>query len=438
LPETEHDPFTVDYDSIDFFTDQTLVPDPYPYFDHQRAQCPVLKTQNYGVYAVTGHEEASVVYKDADLFSSCIAVGGPFPPLPFTPEGSDITEQIAAHRDEFLMSEHMVTMDPPQHTRARSLLNRLLTPKRLKENEDFMWPLADRFLDDIIDNGKCEFLEEYAKPFSMLVIADMLGVPEEDHEEFRQMLAPRPGNTVGSLEGNQMEHNPLQWLEDKFCAYLEDRRANPQDDILTALATAKYPEGDTPEIIDVVKSATFLFAAGQETTTKLLSASMRVLAERPDVVERLRADRTRIPAFVEEMLRMESPVKSAFRLAKKDTELAGVEIAAGTILMINPGAINRDPRRFDNPHEFDIDRPNVREHLAFSRGAHSCPGGPLARVEGRVSLERILDRLANIQLDPEFHGPEGERKFGYEPTFILRGLTDIHITFDKLPASVDR
>ena len=427
-----------DYDSIDFFTDQTLVGDPYPYFDHQRAQCPVLKTDNYGVYAVTGYNEASVVYKDADLFSSCIAVGGPFPPLPFTPEGSDITDQIAAHRDEFLMSEHMVTMDPPQHSRARSLLNRLLTPKRLKENEDFMWPLADKFLDDFIDNGKCEFLEEYAKPFSMLVIADLLGVPEEDHEEFRQMLAPRPGNTVGSLQGDVMEHNPLQWLEDKFCAYLEDRRANPRDDILTALATAKYPEGDTPEIIDVVKSATFLFAAGQETTTKLLSASMRVLAEHPEVVERLRNDRTRIPAFVEEMLRMESPVKSAFRLAKKDTELAGVEIKAGTILMINPGAINRDPQHFDDPHTFDLDRPNVREHLAFSRGAHSCPGGPLARVEGRVSLERILDRMTDIKLDEDFHGPDGAHRFSYEPTFILRGLTDIHITFNKLAATVDR
>jgi len=427
-----------DYNSIDFFTDQSLVPDPYPYFDHLRSQCPVLKTSNYGVYAITGYDEASVVYKDASLFSSCIAVGGPFPPLPFTPQGSDISGQIEEHRDEFLMSEHMVTMDPPQHSRARSLLNRLLTPKRLKENEDFMWPLADRFIDDFVDKGRCEFLHDYAKPFSMLVIADLLGVPEEDHEEFRRMLAPRPGNTVGSLEGELLDHNPLEWLENKFCAYLEDRRANPRDDILTGLATAKYPEGDTPEIIDVVKSATFLFAAGQETTTKLLSASIRVLAEHPEVVERLRADRSRIPTFVEEMLRMESPVKSAFRLAKKDTELAGVDIPAGTILMINPGAINRDPRHFDHPHDFDIDRANVREHLAFSRGAHSCPGGPLARVEGRVSVERILDRMTDIRLDEEFHGPEGARKFSYEPTFILRGLTGIHITFNKLAASVDR
>ena len=107
-------------------------------------------------------------------------------------------------------------------------------------------------------------------------------------------------------------------------------------------------------------------------------------------------------------------------------------------LMVCPGAVNRDPGKFDHPHEFDLDRKNVREHIAFGRGAHSCPGAPLARVEGRVSLERILDRMTDIRLDAEFHGPEGARKFNYEPTFILRGLTDIHITFSKLAASVDR
>lgn len=428
-----------DYDTIDFFTDQSLVPDPYPYFDHLRSQCPVLKTNNYDVVAVTGHKEASIVYKDADTYSSCIAVGGPFPPLPFTPEGSDISAQIEEHRPGMIMSEHMVTMDPPEHSRARSLLNRLLTPKRLKENEAFMWRLADKQLDLIVDKEHCEYLSEYAKPFSLLVIADLLGVPEEDHTVFREVLgAQQPGTNVGSLEGELLAHNPLEWLDDKFCNYLEDRRQNPRDDVLTGLATAKYPEGDTPEVGDVAKSATFLFAAGQETTTKLLSAAIRLLAERPDVVERLRADRSRIPNFVEEILRMESPVKSAFRLAKKDTVLGDVEIPAGTIVMVNPGAINRDPRQFECPHEFDIDRANVREHLAFGRGAHSCPGGPLARVEGRVSIERLLDRITDIRLDEDKHGPEGARRFNYEPTFILRGLTDVNITFTKLAPPEER
>ncbi len=427
---------TPDYDSIDFFTDQSLVPDPYPYFDHLRAQCPVLKVGPYGVVAVTGHEEASVVYKDPAIFSSAIAVGGPFPPLPFTPEGDDITEQLEAHRAGMPMSEHMVTMDPPQHARARSLLNRLLTPKRLKENEEFMWRLADATIDEFIGKGHCEFLTEYAGPFSMLVIADLLGVPDEDRETFRDVLAtPREGMRVGALDHEPLAHNPLAWLDDKFAHYLQERRDVPRDDVLTGLAGAKYPEGDTPEIDDVVKSATFLFAAGQHTTTKLLGSTMRVFAEQPDVVDALRADRSRIPNFVEEMLRMESPVKSAFRLALKSTKIGDVDIPAGTTVMLCPGGLNRDPRRFENPHELQIDRPNVREHLAFGRGAHSCPGGPLARVEGRVTVERILDRLTDIRLSEDKHGPAGAREFSYEPTFILRGLTEIHIEFAARPAA---
>ena len=421
---------TPDYDTIDYFTDQSLVPDPHPYFDHLRSKCPVVKEPNYGVLAITGFEEATTVLKDTELFSSCIAVAGPFPPLPFTPEGSDITEQIAAHRSQMPMFEHMVTMDPPEHTDARSLLNRLLTPRRLKENEDFMWRLADQCLDDFIADGKCEFLSAYAKPFSLLVIADMLGVPEEDHEEFRTVLgAPRPGAQVGSLDGDLVASNPLEWLDEKFSRYLEDRRKEPRDDVLTALATANYPDGSVPPIIEVVRSATFLFAAGQETTTKLLSASLRVLGDRPDIQQALRDDRSRIPTFVEEALRMDAPVKSQFRLAKKDTKLGDIDVPAGTTLMVCPGAVNRDPVRFEDPHTFSLDRKNVREHIAFGRGVHSCPGGPLARVEGRVSLERILDRMADIAIDEEFHGPAEDRRYTYEPTFILRGLTELNITF---------
>jgi len=420
-----------DFDTVDFYTDPSLVPDPHPYFDHLRSKCPVVREPHYGVLAVTGFEEATTILKDADTFSACISVAGPFPPLPFTPEGDDITDQIAAHRSQMPMFEHMVTMDPPEHTNARSLLNRLLTPSRLKENEDFMWRLADECLDDFISEGKCEFLSAYAKPFSMLVIADLLGVPEEDHTQFRTVLgAPRPGAIVGSLDHDDLVGtNPLEWLDEKFIGYLEDRRKEPRDDVLTALATAKYPDGSTPPVIEVVRSATFLFAAGQETTTKLLSASLKVLGERPDIQETLRKDRSRIPIFVEESLRMEAPVKSQHRLATKNTRVGEVDVPAGTTLMVCPGAVNRDPVRFENPHEFSLDRKNVREHIAFGRGVHSCPGGPLARVEGRVSIERILDRMSDITIDEEKHGPAGDRRYTYEPTFILRGLTEINIKF---------
>jgi len=304
----------------------------------------------------------------------------------------------------------------------------------LKENEDFMWRLADECLDDFVAAGKCEFLTAYAKPFSLLVIADMLGVPESDHDEFRAVLgAPRPGANVGSLDHSDLVGaNPLEWLDEKFIGYLEDRRKDPRDDVLTALATAKYPDGSTPPVIEVVRSATFLFAAGQETTTKLLSASMRVLGDHPEVQERLRRDRTKIPIFVEEALRMDAPVKSQFRLAKKPAKVGDLDVPAGTTMMVCPGAVNRDPNKFEHPHEFDLDRKNVREHIAFGRGVHSCPGGPLARVEGRVSIERILDRMGDITIDEELHGPPGDRRYNYEPTFILRGLTDINIKFNPV------
>ncbi|MCB0951025.1 MAG: cytochrome P450 [Mycobacterium sp.] len=421
------------FDSIDYFTDQSLMPNPHPYFDHLRRSGPVFREPNYGVLIITGAEEAAAVLKDADTFSSCISVAGPFPPLPFVPDGDDITGQIAAHRAEMPMFEHMVTMDAPDHTKARSLLSRLLTPRRLKENEDFMWRLADECLDTVLAThpvGRCEFLSAYAKPFSLLVIADLLGVPEPDHSQFRTVLgAPQPGATIGSLDHEFLASNPLEWLDETFIAYLEDRRESPRDDVLTALATAKYPDGTTPPVIEVARTATLLFAAGQETTAKLLSASLRILGDQPEVQDALRHDRSRIPAFVEEALRMDTPVKSQFRLARKTTTLGGIEVPAGTTVMVCPGAVNRDPTRFARPHQFDLNRKNVREHIAFGRGVHSCPGGPLARVEGRISIERILDRMVDIAIDEEFHGPPGERSYDYEPTYILHGLTELNIRF---------
>ncbi len=326
------------------------------------------------------------------------------------------------------MHEHMITMDPPEHTTARSLLSRLLTPKRLKENEDFMWRLADRHIDEFIADGGCEFLAAYARPFSLLVVADLLGVPEEDHEEFRETFGAK-AQRVGGLDHKPITINPLEWADEKFSHYIEDRRREPRDDVLTALATAKYPDGSTPEVFEVVRTATFLFAAGQETTAKLLSASLRVLGDGPDLQQQLRDDRGQIPSFIEECLRMESPVKSVFRLARKSTTIAGVDAPAGTAVMVSPVPSNRDPRRFEEPHEFRLGRKNVREHIAFSRGIHSCPGAALARVEGRVSLERILDRLGDITINEANHGPAEDRRFTYEPTFILRGLTELHIKF---------
>jgi cytochrome P450 len=419
-----------EFEKVDFFTDVSLIPDPYPYFDHLRARCPVLPRPDQGVMAVTGHAEALAVYKDP-AFSSCVSVAGPFSGLAFEPEGDDIGSLIEQHRSQIPMSEHIVTQDPPEHARTRGLLSRLLTPKRLKENEDFMWRLADQQLDEFLSRGSCEFLDDYARPFSGLVIADLLGVPVEDHEEFRDVFSGKFSGGVGD-DSVTRAHNPLEYLDDKFTTHITERRRQPREDVLTELAQAKYPDGSTPEVIDVVRLATFLFAAGQETTTKLLSFGVRTLAENPDLQKLLREDRSRIPNFVEETLRMESPVKCHFRMARTTTSIGDTEIPAGSTMMLLPGASNRDARKFEQPDEFRIDRPNVREHVAFGRGNHSCPGAPLARAEGRISLNRILDRMADIAITEAEHGPPDARRYTYDPTWQMRGLSELHLEFTPI------
>jgi cytochrome P450 len=424
-----------DWTTIDYFTDESLIEDPYSYLDSLREECPVLPLPHLGVVAVSGYEEAWEIYKDTDTFSSCNSVIGPYATFPVPLEGDDVSDIIAEHRDQLPMHEHMVTMDPPEHTQERSILMRLLTPRRLQDNEEFMWGLADRQLDEFVADGHCEFITAYAQPFAMLVVADVLGVPMEDHERFRQGFGL--GKTVGKVgagaRGNVGE-NPLAWLDEEFAAYIEDRRNQPSEDVLTKLALATYPDGSVPPVENVVRTSTFLFAAGQETTARLLAEALKHLADHPEIQDELRGDRSKIPDFLEEVLRMESPVKTDFRLAKKSTTVAGVDIKAGTPVMLLNGAANRDPRRFECPHEFRLERPNAQSHIAFGRGAHSCPGGPLARVEGRVSLERILDRMHDIRLSEEHHGPAGDRRFRYEPTWILRGLTKVHLEFDPVEA----
>jgi cytochrome P450 len=420
-----------DLASVDFFSDYELSQDPYAYWDHLREQNPVYREPHHGVYAVTGYQEVMAAFKDHGSFSAVNAIGGPFPPLPFVPEGDDITEQIEAHRHLFPIYEHMVVMDPPAHERARSLLNKLLTPRRLKENEDYMWSLVDSQIDLFIGKGRCEFLSEYAKPFATSAIIDLLGVPDEDRPEFLAALgAEQPdGARVGALDGEPVGLDPLQYLDDKFAGYLAERRREPRGDVLSGMATAVYPDGSTPELLEVVKPATFLFAAGQETVTKLLSAAVKTLAEQPEHQRVLRAHPDRIPTFIEESLRMNAPTKVDFRLVRKTTTLGGVHLKAGSIVMLCLGAANRDPRKFEDPHEFRPDRKNVREHIAFGRGIHTCAGAPLARVEGQITVRRLLDRMSEIRIDESAHGPAGQRNYPYDPTFLLRGLSALHIEF---------
>ena len=422
-----------DLTKVDFFRDSRLTDDPYTFYEALREKCPVAKEEHYGVTMVTGWQEAVDVYNDAETFSSCISVTGPFPGFPVSLEGmedGDVTALIEQHRDEIPFSDQLPTLDPPTHTNHRALLMRLITPKRLKENEDAMWKLADDILDDFLAPGEGEFIEGFAGPFTLRVIADLLGVPEEDRPELLERLAR---GTHGSGLGNAdktLTKTPLEYLYDVFATYVEDRRAEPRDDVLTGLATASFPDGTMPEVGDVVRVATNVFSAGQETTVRLLSTALKVLGDRPDIQQKLRADRSLLPNFIEECLRIESPVKGDFRLSRVPTTVGDQPLGAGCTLMVINGAANRDPRRFEDPDNFDPERKNARQHLAFGRGIHSCPGAPLARAETRVGLERLLDRTTDIRISESKHGPAESRNYRYIPTYILRGLTELHLEFD--------
>ncbi len=409
--------------TTNFFRDRSVQDDPYPYFDALRAMSPVWQEPHYGVYMVTGYDEAMAVYNDAVHFSSCNTVSGPFVKFSVPLEGDDVSAVIDRYRDELPFSDQLPSFDPPRHNAHRRLLMRLLTPARLRENEEFMWRLADRQMEQFLPAGTCEFISSYAEPFTLLVIADLEGVPESDHETFKQHLSTLAG---------QLEHKPLEFLYDQFTAYIEDRRRSPRQDIMTEMATATFPDGTVPEVKDVALLAANLFAGGQETTVRLLSFALRTLGERADIQKVLRDDRDKIPNFIEETLRFESPLRSQFRMARTKVAVGEVEIPAGSTVLLLPGAANRDPRKFPNPDEFDVDRANAKYHIAFGHGIHHCAGAHLARAEGRVTIDRILERTSEVAISEEVHGPAEARRYEYLPTYFLRGLSGL--TLDLTPA----
>ena len=286
-------------------------------------------------------------------------------------------------------------------------------------------------LDDYLGSGGGEFIKGFAGPFTLLVIADLLGIPDEDREGFVNGIKQNSGGGIGSTSKESLSHSPLEFLYGQFSDYVSDRRANPRGDVLTGLAEATFPDGSIPDVGDVARVATNVFSAGQETTVRLLSTALKVLGEQPEIQQRLRADRSLIPNFIEEALRIESPVKGDFRLSRCPVTIGETELSAGTTLMVLNGAANRDPRRFEDPDTFDPARKNARQHLAFGRGIHSCPGAPLARAETRVGIERLLDRTTDIRISEAKHGSDGDRRYNYIPTFILRGLTELHLEFDS-------
>lgn len=413
----------------DFFKDPKVIADPRAYFDLMRSKCPVMREQHHNTLMVTGYQEAmDVLMRRDETFSSALSVVGPIPPLPFTPDGHDIREQLDAHRGKLPWSDHLVCFDGQKHIEYRALLTNLLTPKRLKANEDYLKDLADRLIDGFIATGKCNVMPEYAHATTTYAISDLMGIPMADRAELLQLIGAPPSQIDGDA-AHKVGADPLVFLKARFDGYLRDRKDEPRKDLMSELVHSRLKDGSEPDFEMLSNLCRFLFGAGQDTTSRLIAMAIRILGEDAQLQARLRAEPERIPDFLEEVLRFDGPVKVVYRFALKDTVIGTTEVPAGTLVTVCLTGASNDPAQFEKPEEINIDRPRVRNHFGFSRGSHTCLGAPLGRLESRVAIERLLARLPDIRIDEAHHGQAGAYRYQFEPTYTFRSLADLHIRF---------
>jgi cytochrome P450 len=281
-----------DYARADFYTDPALIEDPHSYFDFLREQGRVTRLPHRNVMAVTGYEETVQVMLDTEHFSSINAVTGPIPGMPFEPEGDDIADRVEAARKQFPFADQVVTESGQRHLDLRSIIATLFTPTRLKELEPKLRASADALIDEFAASGKVDLPEQYGGPYATLVIADLLGIPEEGRNRFRDWLQNAVPAKIGDGPGDMSNH-PIAKIGKEIFGYIARRRSanhpllrpfarllglTGEGEIMTDLALARYPDGSKPSLVDITGLGAFLFGAGQDTTNRLLANAFRVIA----------------------------------------------------------------------------------------------------------------------------------------------------------------
>ena len=403
---------------------------PWPHYAKMRAEEPVLHIESLGMYFVTRHDLVSEVIRDVTTYSSLF--GNTSMPLPAEARAK-MMEVLA---EGYPRVPTMLTADPPTHTRYRRLVSKAFTPRAIAELEPVIRAITTRLIDSWIETGTIEFVTQFGVPLPVEVIAKALNVPDDRLVDFKRWSDDSIagiGTNIG-IEARLEAERGVNEFQRYFADALEQRKTHPLGDLLTNLLNARIDADDPditdtraldmPEMLSIVQQ---LLVAGNETTTKMLTEMMRLLAENPDQWAKVKADPTRIPAIVEETLRLSTPTQGMWRVATRDVELAGVHIPKGARVVVVFCSANRDEEVFDDPDAFDPDRARLNEHLAFSKGTHYCIGANLSRLEGRVALEELTRRLESFSLS-------ATNDFAYHPSFMLRGLVKLDI--DLVPAAV--
>ncbi len=367
--------------------------DPYPTYQALREADPVHRSPFLPMWVLTRYEHVALVLKDASLSADRTRFEGFDPP------------------EDFEVHQSMLTLDPPQHTRLRGLVNRAFTPRTVERLKPRIEALVERILDGAERRGSIELVSELAYPLPVTVIAEMLGVPAEDWPRFREWsrvlaasLDPLMGRQDAAIDDYVAARNALASYLSEVVA---ERRLEPRDDLISDLLAVG--ELDSRELIVMLN---LLLVAGHETTVNLIGNGTLALLRHPEQMARLRDQPDLLEPAVEELLRWDSPVQLTARIATADFELGGKPICKGELLMTLLGAANRDPGQFPDPDRLDIGR-SPNHHLAFGRGIHFCLGAPLARLEAQIAIGSLVRRFPALRLagDPEL-----------SPTVTLRGL----------------
>lgn len=349
---------------------------------------PVHFDPERGLWSVYGYREVTQVLGDPATFSSDTG--------------------RASGRKNMFSEGNITQMDPPRHTKVRRLVTHAFSTGVIADLAPRIAGLTKELLDAVAGQDRMELVADLAYPLPVIVIAELMGVPADDRDMFKHWV----DNLLECTEQftlTERDEDRQRWLKtgleqsahlmDYLAEHTAERRRRPRNDLLTHLVTANEDGVGLTER-EVVTFAYILLLAGHITTTMLLGNTMVCLDTNPEQFARVRADRSLLPGAVEEALRLLSPFASVGRVTTRETELAGKRIPAGQLLMVWLGAANRDPSRFPDPHAFDPARtPNP--HLGFGRGPHFCPGAGLARLEGTIALNLLLDRFPQIRTDPQ-------------------------------------
>jgi cytochrome P450 len=366
---------------------ETFFLDPYPTYRRMRDEAPVYYSPRWDFYALSRYDDVAAGQRDFGSFSSAY--------------GIDLASVQSGRRSRYPI---MILMDPPEHRRMRSLVNRVFAPRAIAALEPMVRETIAGFLDQC-DPAEFDAVEDFAALFPVEIISRMLGVPAEDRQKIRFWLDRILHREVGSHTPSPEGVEASTAMGTFYWELIQRRRARPEDDMITDLIRAEVAreEDGEPTALDDAEIAGFLTllgGAGAETVTKLVANAVVAFADHPDQWARLREDRGRIPAAVEEILRYQAPSQYNVRRAMKEIRLHGVTIPEGAAVLMLVGSANRDERAFPDADRFDIDRaPGRAQNIGFGYGVHSCLGAALARLESRVAIELLLDVIPEYDVD---------------------------------------